>query len=77
MYKPVYGMYVKVCLADVPCTDGYIHFMKCTDITELCTYTDVSFWVQLFDSPGWLACRLGLPVAAARCHAYSNSSTLV
>ncbi len=31
-------MYVKVCTADVPCTDGYIHFKKCTDILELCTY---------------------------------------
>ena len=36
-------MYVKVCTADVPCTDGYIHFKKCTDILELCTYIDVSF----------------------------------
>ena len=36
-------MYVKVCTADVPCTDGYIHFKKCTDIIELCTYIDVSF----------------------------------
>ena len=30
-------MYVKVCTADVPCTDGYTHFMKCSDIIELCT----------------------------------------
>ncbi len=33
----------KVCTADVPCTDGYTHFMKCTDINELYTYIDVSF----------------------------------
>ena len=75
MYKPVYGMYVKVCLADVQCTDGYIDLMKCTDIIELSMYTDVSFWLQLFDSPSWLACRQGL--AAVRCHSYSSSSTLV
>jgi hypothetical protein len=36
-------MYVKVCTADVPCTDGYIHFKKCTDILELCTLAYVSF----------------------------------
>jgi hypothetical protein len=36
-------MYVKVCTADVPCTDSYIHFKKCTDIIQLCTYIDVSF----------------------------------
>jgi hypothetical protein len=45
-------MYVKVlCTADNSCTDGYIllvHLLKCTDIIELCTYTDVSFWFQLF-----------------------------
>ncbi len=38
--------------------------MKCTDIIELCTYTDISFWFQLFVLPSWLACRQGL--AAAR-----------
>ncbi len=32
-------------------------------MVELCRYTDVSFWLQLFDSPGWLACRLGLAAA--------------
>ncbi len=36
-------MYVKVCIADVPSTDGSIHFKKCKDIIELCTYIDVSF----------------------------------
>ncbi len=34
-------MYVKVYTADVLFTDGYIHFMKCTDIAEQCTYTDI------------------------------------
>jgi hypothetical protein len=34
---------VKVCTADVPCTNGYTHFMKCSDIIELCPYIDVSF----------------------------------
>ncbi len=36
-------MYVKVCAGDVPCTDGYTHFMKYSDIVEVCTYIDVSF----------------------------------
>ncbi len=43
-------------VADVPCTDGYIHFMKCTDIVELCTYTVISCWLQLF----WSALLAGL-----------------
>ncbi len=30
-------MYAKVCTADVLCKDGYIYFMKCTDIVEWCT----------------------------------------
>jgi hypothetical protein len=49
-------MYVKVCTADVPCTstDGYIHFINCADIIELCMYTGVSFWFQLFDLPCWV-----------------------
>ena len=68
-------MYVKFCTGNVLCTDGYIHYMKCTDILELCTYTDVPSWFRLFDLPCWLACRQVL--AAARCHAYSSSSTLV
>ena len=75
MYIPCLNLYIPVCTADVGCTDGYVHYMKCTDILELCTYTDVPFWFQLFDLPCWLACRQGL--AAARCHAYSSSSTLV
>ena len=73
-YKHVHTMYVKICTGDVLCTDGYIHYMKCTDILELYTYTDEPSWFQLFDLPCWLACRQGL--AAARCHAYSSSSSL-
>jgi hypothetical protein len=48
-------MYVKVYKADVLCTDASanIYFMKCTDIIELCMYTDVSFWFQLFALPCW------------------------
>jgi hypothetical protein len=49
-------MYVKVCTADVLSTDGYIHFMKCTDIVEQCTYTDLSFWFS------FLICLAGWPV---------------
>jgi hypothetical protein len=29
----------KVCSTDALCTDGYKHFMKCTDIAEQCTYS--------------------------------------
>ena len=68
-------MYKHVHVANVQCTDGYIHFMNGTDIVELCTYTDISFRLQLFYLLGWLACRLGL--AAAWCHIYSSSSTRV
>ncbi len=63
-----------VCVADVLYADGYINFMKCTIIADLCMFTDISFWLQLFHSPCQLACRLGL--AAAWCLAYSSSSKL-
>jgi hypothetical protein len=46
--------------------------MKCTDIAEPGTYIDISFEIQLFDSPGWLACWLGL--AAAACCLVSRLS---
>ena len=52
-------MYVKVYTGDVLCTDGYIHYMKCTDILEVCTYTDVPSWFQL------LICPAGWPVGTA------------
>ena len=74
MYKHVCGTMCKVCVPNVLCADGYIHFMNCTDIVELCMYTDISFWLQLFYLPCRLACRLRL--AAAWCHAYSSSSKL-
>jgi hypothetical protein len=64
-----------VCVDGVLCTDGYIHFMKCTDIVEFCTYTDISFRMQLLHSAGRLACSLGL--AAIWRHAYSSSCTQV
>ena len=68
-------LFMECCAAHVQCTDGYIHFMKCADTAETCTYIDVSFWMLLFYLPCWLACRLGL--AAAWCHAYSSSSSRV
>ena len=86
-YKHVYTMYIHVCTNYVWChgTEGYIHFLKCTDIVEHGTYTvqtslnRVRTLLYLFDSafflPCWLAC--GQCPAAARCHAYSSSSTLV
>jgi hypothetical protein len=75
MYIQCINLYLECCVAHVQCTDGYIHFMKCTYIAEQGTYIDISFWIQLFYSPGWLAFWLGL--AAACCHAYSSSSTQV
>ena len=54
---------MQFCTAAMQCTDGYVHYLRCTDIVELCTYTDVFFWFQLFDLPCWLACRLGLAAA--------------
>jgi hypothetical protein len=75
MYVQCTNLYIECCVAHVQCTDGYIHFMKCTDIAEPGTHNDISFWMQLFDLPCLLACRLGL--AAAWCHAYSSSSTPV
>jgi hypothetical protein len=75
MYIQCINLYIKCCVAHVQCTDGYIHFMKCTDIAEPGTYIDISFWIQLFDSPGRLACRqLGLAAAWRHWHAYSSSS---
>ncbi len=40
-------MYDKVCTTDALCTDGYIHFMKCTDIAEQCTYRDTNILLVL------------------------------
>jgi len=57
MYIPSTNLYMQVCTADVPIADGYAHYMKCTDIVELCTYTDVFFCFQLFDLPSFLARR--------------------
>ena len=41
MYIQCTTLYIECCVAHVQCTDGYIHFMKCTDIVETCTYIDV------------------------------------
>ncbi len=59
MYIQCTNLYRQACTAAVPYSDDYVHYMKCTDIVELCTYTDVSFWfqVQLFYCPaGWPVC---------------------
>ena len=54
MYVQCTNLYIECCVAHVQCTDGHIHFMKYTDIAEPGTYIDISFWLQLFYSPGWL-----------------------
>ncbi len=43
LYIQCTSLYMQFCTADVPITDRYVHYMKCTDIVELCTYTDVFF----------------------------------
>ncbi len=54
-------MYVNECTAGVLCTDGYIHYIQCTDIVEQCMYTDVSFWSSFFIWPaGWPVGRVWL-----------------
>ncbi len=54
MYIQCSNLYIECCVADVQCTDGYIHFMKCTHIVEQGMYIDISIWMQLFDCPaGW------------------------
>ncbi len=58
MYLQCTNLYIGCCVAHVQCTDGYIHFMKFTDIAEPGTYIDISFWIQLFYLPsraGWPA----------------------
>ena len=56
MYIQCTNLYIECCVAHVQCTEGYIHFMKCTDIAEPGTYMDISFWMQLF----WFARLAGL-----------------
>jgi hypothetical protein len=48
MYIQCTNMYMECCVAHAQCTDGYLHFMKCTDIAEPGTNIDMSFWLQLF-----------------------------
>ena len=87
MYIHCTNVYMQCFVAHVECTTRIIHFMKCTDIAqpsmyiaEPCTYIAEpgtyfaepgSCRIQLFDSPGLLACNLGLVAA------YSSSSTQV
>jgi hypothetical protein len=51
MYVQYTNLYIEYCVAHVQCTD--IHFMKCTNIAEPGTHNDISFWMQLFDLPGF------------------------
>ena len=87
MYIHCTNVYMQCFVAHVECTTRIIHFMKCTDIAqpsmyiaEPCTYVAEpgtyfaepgSCRIQLFDSPGLLACNLGLAAA------YSSSSSQV
>ena len=56
-------MYIHVCTVNVWCTEGYIHFMKCTDIVEHGTYTvqtslnTVRTLLYLFDSAFLHECK--------------------
>ena len=67
--KHVHTMYKHVYVANVLCTDGYIHFMNCTDsdvpctyIVQLCTYTDISFRRSF-----WFARLAGLLAGTGCC----------
>ncbi len=55
MYVQFTNLYIECWVAHVQCTDGYIHFMKCTEIAEQPegTHNDISFWMQLFDRLLW------------------------
>jgi hypothetical protein len=70
MYIHVYTMYIQEYTrqgrfegsveentSNVPCTDRYTHFYRCTYTVEARTYTDVPFLFQLFGLPCWLACN--------------------
>ncbi len=75
-------MYVKVCTADVSCTNGYIYFKKCTDIIELCTYIDASFYFSfLFCLAGWPVGRdwllPGLTPTQVQAHLFNQHQPLV
>ncbi len=86
-YKHVHIMYkhVHTCLFHIsylhPCMSRYVLLMF---RVQMATYISRNVQTSLncvhtlmyaFVLPGWLACRQGL--AAARCHPYSSSSTLV
>ena len=74
-YKHVHTMYIHVCTANVLCTEGYIHFMKCTDIVEHGTYTvqtllnRVRTLLYLFDSAFLFALLAGLLAGPGCCQA--------
>ena len=72
-YKHVHTMYIHVCTANVLCTEGYIHFMKCTDIVEHGTYiaqtllNTVRTLLYLFDSAFLFALLAGLLAVPGCC----------
>ena len=72
-YKHVYTMYMHVCTAYVWCTEGYIHFLKCTDIVEHGTYiaqtllNTVRTLLYLFDSAFLFALLAGLLAGPGCC----------
>ena len=74
-YKHVYTMYMHVCTAYVWCTEGYIHFLKCTDIVEHGTYiaqtllNTVRTLLYLFDSAFLFALLAGLLAVPGCCQA--------
>ncbi len=49
---------------------------ECTYIVEECMYTDISFRLQLFDSPCWLACRLGLAAVWSQLFKFKHMSLI-
>jgi hypothetical protein len=77
MYIQCTNLYIECCVAHVQCTDGYIHFMKCTDIAEQGTHNDISFWMQLFILPvcwpvGWDWLLLGVTPIQVQAHQFNQ-----
>ncbi len=58
------------------CADGYIHFMSCTDIVELCTYTDIfgcSFFIRPAGWPvGWDWLLPGVTPIQVQAHEFND-----
>ncbi len=60
MYVQCTNLYIECCVAHVQCTDGYIHFMKCTEYYRHC-WTRYTQWYILLDA-AFFICLVCWPV---------------